>query len=194
MGEHAAVRYGRILTMATSIRYVALFAMWVLALLAPATVRAQQLEPNTDIQAKVCKVGDGDSVHLCFDKKEIKARLLGIDAPEYKAGNSDESQTYGKEARDILAALVLDKMVKVRIVELDQYDRPLVLISLGDKQINKAMVCEGHAYAYKGKGAPPDLSYRACETSARNNRSGFWALPENQRPEYPGKWKRKHRR
>lgn len=180
--------------METSIRYVALFAMWVLVLLAPATVRAQQLEPTTDIQAKVCKVGDGDSVYLCFDKKELKARLLGIDAPEYKASNSDESQTYGKKARDILAALVLDKMVKVHVVKLDQYRRPLVLISLGDKQINKAMVCEGHAYAYKGKDAPSDSSYRTCETSAKDKSLGFWALPEDQRPEYPGTWKRKHRR
>jgi endonuclease YncB( thermonuclease family) len=199
-------------------RYITLFVMLASLWFAPVSAWArghksdmdspakvcevdQDLNPGMDLQAKVCEVGDGDSVHLCFDGKNKKARLLGIDAPEYKECKPEDKeckpediqQPYGKEARDALAQLVLGKTVKIHVVEPDQYCRPLVVVSLGDEQINYKMVREGHAYAYTGKGAPRDRSYRNYEREAREAHRGFWALPEDKRPEYPGKWKRQHK-
>ena len=148
----------------------------------------------SNFEAKVCEVGDGDTLHVCFNGGKAKVRLIGIEAPEYHEGDLDNSQIYGKEARDALVTLVLNKLVKVSVVELDQHKRPLVVIFLGKTHVNQTLVEKGQAYAYTGRGAPKDTDvYRALERQAKEAERGFWGLPDNLRPEYPGKWKKRRR-
>lgn len=194
-GEHAAVRNEREEIMLYRSRIVAvLFA--VLSVLATSVACAKPPTlPSDEFQATACEVGDGDSIHLCFDGRKAKARLIGIDAPEYHEGQPDASQPYGKEARDALARLVLNKRVRVYVVQLDQYRRPLVVVFVGNTHVNQTLVERGDAYAYTGKGAPKDTGvYRELEHKAREGKCGFWAMPKNKRPKYPGTWKRKRRR
>ena len=54
-----------------------------------------------EFMAKVIRVVDGDSVNVMrlSENKEVKLRLYGIDAPEWK-------QAYGKESKDALKGLL----------------------------------------------------------------------------------------
>ena len=53
-----------------------------------------------EFSARVIRVVDGDSVNVLRlpEKEELKLRLYGIDAPEWK-------QAYGKESKDALNAV-----------------------------------------------------------------------------------------
>ena len=81
---------------------------------------------------KVCSVHDGDTFTTCAGNK---IRLFGIDAPELR-------QRFGKESRNELASLVLE-----RNVELDcggkSYDRLTCQVTLDGKNINAEMVRSG---------------------------------------------------
>jgi len=84
---------------------------------------------------KVCSVHDGDTFTTCAGNK---IRLFGIDAPELR-------QRFGKESRDELASLVLE-----RNVELDcngkSYERLTCQVTLDGKNINAEMVKSGYAF------------------------------------------------
>jgi micrococcal nuclease len=98
------------------------------------------------------KIYDGDTVtkaviDLGFDTIiHARLRLYGINTPELRKPTLQS----GREARDRLRELILDKNV---IIETDKdkkgkYGRYLATIYCDDKNINQLMVNEGHAVEY----------------------------------------------
>ena len=90
-----------------------------------------QLHAAQDIQGKVMKVKDGDTVVIAPVNIEqfITCRLYGIDSPE-TAKKGEPGQPYGDEATNQLKHLILAKTVHVVTVEKDRYNRDICFITL----------------------------------------------------------------
>ncbi len=88
-------------------------------------------------------VYDGDSLTLeSADKGIIKVRLHGIDAPEL-------AQQYGKQSRDTLRKLVLNRELLIRCHGKDRYKRHLGEVYCGSLHINTEMLRCGMAWHYR---------------------------------------------
>ena len=123
--------------------------------------------------AKVIRVVDGDSVNVIslLEKEELKLRLYGIDAPEWK-------QAYGKDSKDALKGLLEPNTeISVKVLDKDRYGRLICELHLDNKDIsvNEWMVSEGHAWHYV-KYAPDDMKLQLAEENARKNKLGLWSF------------------
>jgi len=133
---------------------------------------------DTDQEATVLFVIDGDTVELEIDGEKENVRLIGIDAPESRA-RTRPVQCYGKESSDFLTEL-LPQGTEVRIerdIEArDQYDRLLLYIYLDDLFINEEIVAEGFANAqsYKPNTTKQDILFKALD-EAKKETKGLWA-------------------
>ena len=126
----------------------------------------------TEFSARVIRVVDGDSVNVLRlpEKEELKLRLYGIDAPEWK-------QAYGKESKDALNGLLgTNREIFVKVLDKDRYGRLICNLHLNseDISVNEWMVSRGNAWHYK-KYAPNDMSLKSAEENARKNKSGLWS-------------------
>ena len=149
------------------------------------------LAATTTLSGKVIKVYDGDTLTLQTDDgKEHSIRFEHIDAPEI-----NPKQDYGKESRDALRALVLNKNVTVKVSGQDQYNRNLGVVYLGKGggwtinkygqwmkipsllkrkiNINLEMAVKGYAWHYKDYSN--EQQYSTAETQARLAKIGLWA-------------------
>ena len=125
-----------------------------------------------EFMAKVIRVVDGDSVNVLRlpEKEELKLRLYGIDAPEWK-------QAYGKESKDALKGLLgANREIIVKVLDKDRYGRLIckLLLNSEDISVNEWMVSEGNAWHYV-KYAPNDMNLQSAEENARNNKLGLWS-------------------
>ena len=126
----------------------------------------------TEFSAKVIRVVDGDSVNiLCLpEKEELKLRLYGIDAPEWK-------QAYGIESKDALNGLLgTNREIFVKVLDKDRYGRLICKLHLNSEDIpvNEWMVSKGNAWHYV-KYAPDDINLQQAEKNARKNKLGLWS-------------------
>jgi micrococcal nuclease len=136
----------------------------------------------TGYLAEVTHVHDGDSlwVQPLEGGRRQRLRLDGIDAPE-------TCQVHGREARDRLAELVLQRQVRVEVTGQDRYRRTLARVWLEDEDVQAVMVAEGWAWSYRVRGqAGP---YDRQEAQARRRGLGLFA---DARPEPPGDFRRRH--
>ena len=127
----------------------------------------------TEFSARVIRVVDGDSVNVLRlpEKEELKLRLYGIDAPEWK-------QAYGKESKDALKGhLGQNTEVLVKVLDKDRYGRLICNLHLNseDISVNEWMVSKGNAWHYV-KYAPDDINLQQAEKNARKNKLGLWSL------------------
>ena len=158
---------------------------FVLAALASAVVAAVPACPIQDAAGRplwrVDVVHDGDTV-TCLDAagQPQKIRLQGIDAPEF-------DQPHGREARQALAAKLAGGAVRVEGAARDQHGRLLGTLWLGDRDLNRELVAEGHAWVFGGFAPDPDLI--AAESEARKAGRGLWAAPH---PLAPERWRATH--
>lgn len=130
---------------------------------------------------RVDVVHDGDTV-TCLDAagQPQKIRLRGIDAPEF-------DQPHGRDARQALAFKLGGGSVRVDGAARDQHGRLLGTLWLGDRDLNRELVSEGHAWVFGGFAPDPDLV--AAEAEARKARRGLWASPH---PLAPQQWRAAH--
>lgn len=128
-------------------------------------------------------VHDGDTV-TCVDPAGgmHRIRLLGIDAPEV-------SQPWGRESSEALSRKVARRRVAVVPRGHDQHGRLLGTLLIDDRDINREMVAEGHAWVFGGIAPDPDLV--EAESAARRERRGLWAAD---RVEEPSHWRAAHPR
>jgi endonuclease YncB( thermonuclease family) len=131
---------------------------------------------------QVSYVTDGDTLWVQPDSggEPRKLRLLGVDAPEI-------CQSGGKEARDMLAQLALQRRVTVKVSYYDRYGRGLATIALDGQDLGARMVRAGQAWSYGWRGRPG--LYAAQETQARQSRSGVFAAAS---PESPRAFRKRH--
>ena len=69
----------------------------------------------------------------------------------------------------------------------DQHGRLLGTLWLDDRNLNRELVAEGHAWVFGGFAPDPDLV--AAETSARSAHRGLWA---DAKPVEPSQWRSEH--
>lgn len=89
----------------------------------------QTLQDNN----KVAEVVDGDTFQL---KSGKRARLMGVDSPEY-------DRCGGKEARAELSQLILNKNVILKEEVTEAYGRSLALVYVDNKLVNEIMLKKG---------------------------------------------------
>lgn len=140
------------------------------------------------VDALVVGITDGDTVTLLVDdngqRSQVRLRLTEIDTPE-------RAQPWGTRARQALADKVFRRQVRIMSAGEDRYGRMLGRIYLDGRDINREMVREGHAWAYRQYLS--DDSLLADERRAREAGAGLWSLPQAQQVP-PWEWRRNGRR
>lgn len=138
---------------------------------------AQELLSGT-----VVSVMDGDTLGIRTpQKKFIKVRLYGIDAPEHR-------QAYGNKAKKALSQLVFRKNVSIMQKDIDKYGRLVGIVLINGKNINAQMVQLGYAWVYRWFCKEPEKNqWLKLEKEAKDKRRGLWA---GKKPVPPWKWRR----
>ena len=135
---------------------------------------------ETTVEARIVGVTDGDTVKALIGKKQQwKVRLAEIDAPEKR-------QPWGKRAKQALASKIFGKNVRIVVSGKDRYGRHIGKIYLGNRDINREMVREGHAWVYRKY--MKDRSLLKVEERARQSFQGLWSLQKSLQ-EPPWNWR-----
>jgi micrococcal nuclease len=132
---------------------------------------------------KVTRVVDGDTlVVLTPEKKTIRVRLAGIDAPEL-------AQAYGKESQKLLEDGVLGKQVSCVHRTWDFFKRSVAVCESGLANLNVAMLFAGAAWV-NGQYPEKSYDYQHAQNRARIAKRGLWAKPN---PVAPWIWRKKQK-
>jgi micrococcal nuclease len=171
-----------------------IYTLLFLMLAVPALAK----EPIRTIECMVDRVIDGDTVSVVERNggaTRLKIRLYGIDAPEAdrftkKTGKlSKAGQLYGKEAAEALESKVgRGQVIIAKITDIDRYKRLVGILMVGNRNINREMVAEGWAWAYKAYlNTPYRSEFLAAEEQARAKKLGLW---QDNNPEPPWEFRR----
>lgn len=115
---------------------------------------------------RVVHVVDGDTLDLLTpDKKEVRVRLLEIDAPE-------RAQAFYTRSRKGLADLCAGKPAVLKSTNVDRYGRPLARVYCDGVDANLEMVKQGLAWAYRRYAKDPAIL--DAEQEARAEQRGLW--------------------
>ena len=126
------------------------------------------------LEGTVAKVLDGDTFLLLSDSKNIKVRLFGIDAPEVRR-KLVPGQPFGSEAKRALENKVAGQKVTVEVVDVDKNLLVIGAVKIGGRDIDREMLEEGWAWAYRQLLKEPFASrYISAENKARKMRLGLW--------------------
>ncbi len=127
---------------------------------------------------KVVKVLQGDLIKVVGHGGELLVCLVGIDAPEVWEPDPTKSQPLALKARDYLAHLVGDKLVRIRAYGMKMGKYVAGEVFLGKRDINLEMVKKGYAEVLKDRSrADLNLSaFERAEAEAREAKRGIWAL------------------
>ena len=93
------------------------------------------------------RIIDGDTIHI----GKNKIRLHGIDAPEYKQNCFIDKKTWncGIQSTLFLKKTIIGKTVNCFVTDIDRYNRYLANCYIGEVHINKYLVRNGWAIAYR---------------------------------------------
>jgi micrococcal nuclease len=157
-------------------------------------------DPIRTLTGTVTKVSDGDTITVHTpEETKLKVRLYGIDAPETEKSNhrtgriSKPGQPYGDEAQSYLSAMVLNKTVRLDILDIDRYRRMVAIVWLGNKNANLEMIKAGMAEAYVEylKDQPYKIQFIQAEKDAKDKKLGIWSLGD--RYERPSDFRKRMR-
>jgi endonuclease YncB( thermonuclease family) len=131
----------------------------------------------------VTTVYDGDTVDVRErSARVVRIRLYGIDAPE-TGKRGVRGQPYAGEAKRALMEKVLGRQVVLEIMDWDHYGRAVAVIRLGGRDVNRDMVSQGWAWAYRHYLQGPYASaYIGAEELSRMHRLGIWRQDNPQPP------------
>lgn len=133
-----------------------------------------------ELQGKVIRVLDGDTIEVLQDKKPVRIRLANIDAPEKK-------QAYGRWSMNQLKALVAGQPVTVTYSQTDRYGRIIgQVFTMDGTEANSYMVQAGAAWVYQRYNT--DKALPALQQEAKKQKRGLWADPN---PVPPWEWRHK---
>lgn len=126
------------------------------------------------------RVTDGDTATVQMgENRQIKVRLECIDAPE-------RNQDYGREAKQKLSDLILEKNVKLDVSTTDKYGRSVAKVYVGNTNVNLEMVRSGLAW-HDAKYSPNAIDFSNAEAKAREQQMGLWSQSE---PTPPWVWRK----
>ena len=123
-------------------------------------------------------VVDGDTIRAKAKGKEIKIRLVEIDAPEM-------NQPFGRQSKNLLNRLLYGKDVTLISKGEDRYGRILGEIFANGESANTAMVKFGFAWVYDRD--IEDSSLYVFEDQARAKNLGLW---QDKDPIAPWVWRK----
>lgn len=131
-------------------------------------------------EGKVVGVVDGDTLDILLTgRTRLRVRLAEIDAPE-------KDQPWGQRSKRGLSALVFSKPVHIESAGVDRYGRTIARVYLGSLDVNRKMVEDGLAWAYRAYLTDPRID--GAERQARANKVGLWsATPSEINP--PWRWR-----
>lgn len=134
--------------------------------------------------ADILDCHDGDTCRARGPRNiNLTLRLIGIDAPELESRKGAyAAQAFATEARDYLRSRSVGHRLRVDIFGSDRYGRYLAEIFDGEKSINRELVEQGYAFAYRYRNQVLNWAAEA-ERSAKERGLGLWAL--RIRPEEP---------
>jgi endonuclease YncB( thermonuclease family) len=143
-------------------------------------------EPG-EVSGKVVGIADGDTLTiLTAEKKQIKIRFNGIDAPE-------RGQPFGTKSKDHLSHMVGGKSVRIVTHGEDRYDRTIGEVFVAgekpedsERNVNAAMVADGFAWHYVFY-APDNKELAEAEKIARKDKRGLWV---DASPVSPWDWRK----
>ena len=132
------------------------------------------------IEGMVRNVYDGDTILLTTrEESRMKVRLYGIDAPE----TGKPEQPHARVARRTLMYKIMGRQVSAEIMDSDKYKRAVAIIRYQGRDINREMVADGMAWAYRQYlHAPYASEYIDSEERARARHKGLWRDPNPQPP------------
>lgn len=150
-----------------------------------ASARADKHSPAisnaVSFSARVVGVTDGDTITVLDERNQQHTiRLAEIDAPE-------RGQPWGDKAKQTLSALVFSKAVSIQQTDTDRYGRVVARVFADGQDVNRAMVEQGAAWAYREY--LTDQTLNATETRARDARKGLWSMNDTQTVA-PWEWRR----
>lgn len=149
-----------------------LYAISFAVALLPATLCAAQ------IQGKVIRVLDGDTIEVLQEQQSVRVRLLNIDAPEKK-------QPFGRWSTNQLKSLLAGQTVTVSYTQTDRYGRVLGrVVTANGTEANRYMVQSGAAWVYERYNT--DNSLPALQRVAQEQKHGLWA---ESHPVPPWEWR-----
>ncbi len=130
-----------------------------------------QPQKRITLTGKVIHIADGDTYDLLTaDKKTIRVRMDGIDAPE-------RSMAFFKVSKNFLGELCMNKTLKVVKTDTDQYGRIVAFSYLENgKELGHEMVKAGMAWHFKKYNTDNDLA--KLENEARKAKRGLWIDPK----------------
>ncbi len=167
---------------ATTLALLCVCAVW------QCTASAEQSQR----EARVIRVNDGDTVTLRLDGRIYRSRLIGFDAPEMG------QEPWGQRAKEHLRKILKDSRWKVTIEtdieQYDKYNRLLVYLWTVDKTfVNEKILADGYAvlFTFQPNSRYVDLFINAQRT-AREKKLGIWG-PDGLK-ERPVEYKKKHPR
>lgn len=133
---------------------------------------------NLEIQGKVIRVLDGDTIEVLQDKKPVRIRLANIDAPEKK-------QAFGRWSANQLKALLAGQSVTVSYTQTDRYGRIIGhVFTTNGTDASRFMVQSGAAWVYERYNV--DESLPALQREAQEQKRGLWA---DANPVPPWEWR-----
>ncbi|MGE2761844.1 thermonuclease family protein [Escherichia coli] len=136
---------------------------------------------NQEIQGKVIRVLDGDTIEVLQDKKPVRIRLANIDAPEKK-------QAFGRWSANQLKALLAAQPVTVTYTQTDRYGRIIGhVFTTNGTDASRFMVQSGAAWVYERYNV--DESLPALQREAQEQKRGLWA---DANPVPPWEWRHKN--
>lgn len=127
------------------------------------------------VEGVVRAVYDGDTVLLVTrEESRLKVRLYGIDAPE-TAKPGQPGQPFADISKRTLMFKIMGRRVNAEIMDSDQYHRAVAILRYNGRDINRDMVAEGLAWAYRQYlYVPYAAAYIDAEEVARARRKGLW--------------------
>jgi len=108
----------------------------------------------------------------------MKVRLAGITLQQDMRRWGSKRIVHSEKARQYLAGLLLNKIVRIRAYGSDMENRVVAELYLNGRNINLEMVRAGFAEVFSG-GLYRELDlepYRRAEQEARKAGRGMWAL------------------
>lgn len=126
------------------------------------------------LEGKVVGISDGDTITVLVDRREVKVRVAGIDAPEKK-------QPFGQRSKEHLSDCAFGKAVSVEWSKTDRYGRAIGKVTAhgvdcGLRQIELGMAWHYKAYAKEQK-VIDRAAYSEAESQSMTRKSGLWSEP-----------------
>jgi len=130
-----------------------------------------------EIEGRVTKVIDGDTIWVKSDGRHHNVKMQYIVAPEL-------TQAHGAKARSNLRTLINGKTVRVRWSEYDRHGRAIGQVFYRDEDVNLRQIRDGYArhdkeYAERRQDRHDFYFYGRAEEEANMAQHGLWKGKEN---------------